>query len=137
MLFKRIAIERPEACTHGWIACAHGWIGDREGVYSESRCGGQACTVSRLFSEGHPALADVERIGWISHLKSRQRGAGGLALQSIIYRFIAEDVDAIGLIALPDDEAFLPRLINYYRRHGFEIIADYDAYPVMLLRPTA
>ena len=129
MLFERISIERPGAYARGWIA-------DREGIFHDSRrgYGGQARTVDRLFAEGLPALAGVDRLGWVTSLKASRRGTGSLALQSLIERFAAEHVDAIGLIALPDDDAFLERLINYYRRHGFEIIADYDAYPVMLLR---
>lgn len=102
MLFERISIERPGAYARGWIA-------DRDGIYEDSRrgYGGQARTVDRLLNEGLPALADVERLGWITTLKATRRGAGALALQTIIERFVNEDVDAIGLIALPDDDAFL------------------------------
>ena len=125
MVFERISIDRPGAYARGWVA-------DREGVHHEARrgFGGQARTTTRLLQE--PAFAHVERVGWVANLKATRRGTGALVLQTLLDRFFDADVDFVGPIALPDDDRYLPRLIDYYRRFGFEIVADADSYPVMV-----
>lgn len=124
MLFERVSVDRPGAYARGWIA-------DPEGVSHEARrgFGGQARTADRILQER--AFARVERIGWVANLKATRRGAGALALQSLLDRFFVAEANLVGLIELPDDDSYLPRLIDYYRRFGFEVVADHDDYPVM------
>lgn len=125
MLFKRISVERPGAYARGWIA-------DPEGVRHDARrgFGGQSKTAERLLQV--PAFAHIERIGWVTSLKATRRGAGAAALRSLLERFDDTRVDITGLIALPDDDIYLSRLIDYYQRFGFRIVADADNYPVMV-----
>ena len=130
MLFERVSIDHPGAHARGFVA-------DPEGVFQEARrgFGGQARTVDRLLQER--AFAHVERVGWVTSLQATRRGAGAPALQSLLDRFSDADVDFVGLIAMPDDDSYLPRLIDYYRRFGFEVVAhanDYG-YPIMVRTP--
>ena len=130
-LFRRLEAEVPGARAQGWIA-------DREGVFHEARrgFGGQARTVDRLIND--PTFRNAERIGWITAVKSRGDGAGALVIRKLLEQLDDAGADVVGLIVLPDDDAYVPRLLSYYRRFEFEPIADgADDYPIMARRGRA
>ena len=111
-------------------------MANRDGVYFDARrgYGGQSRTAERLL-DTRP-FQDVMFIGWVTSLQSSRHGAGALALRRILERFDEAGVKMTGLIVLPDDDVFVPRLMNYYGRFGFEPVQLEEpyggsAYPIM------
>ena len=111
--FERVHIEVPGAHVKGWVA-------DREGVFHEAYrgYGGQAYTAHRVLESRR--FSNVERMAWITTVRSVQRGAGAAALHAMLEKFDRAGVEVVGLIVVPDDDAYLERLVDYYRRFGFE-----------------
>lgn len=134
MKFVRIETFSPDD-----QAVARGWIADRHGVEFDAGrgYGGQSRTARRLLDQ--PSMRNVEHIAWVTSLQSKRRGSGAAALRKILDRFDEAGAEVTGLIVLPDDDAFVPRLVWYYRRFGFgfEPADPHESYaatdfPIML-----
>ena len=126
--FERVSVEIPGAHVKGWVA-------DREGVFHEAHrgFGGQARVADRVLESR--GFRNVERVAWIATVRSVRRGAGAAALWTMLERFDRAGVDIVGLIVVPDDEAYLERLIDYYGRFGFEELSGaFGPDPVMIRR---
>ena len=128
MAFRDPFFQRVEARSLDERAYARGWIANRDGVYDDARrgYGGQSRTAARLFDL--LSFREVDRIGWVSSFQSDRRGSGASALQRLLYRFDEAAVEVTGLIVFPDDDIFVPRLVSYYGRFGFEPIDLEEQY---------
>ena len=135
MIFETLIVERPSANAKGWIA-------DRDGIFQDSRrgFGGQSRTAAVVFDD---AVFDrCALFGWVTSVRSFIPGGSQPVLSALLHQMQDAGVDVVGLLVLPDDEAFIPRLIQYYGRFGFVLLDDFAAdavsreihngYPIMV-----
>ena len=132
-MFRRVDVVHPYAKAVGWIAT-------REGIEDDAQrgFGGQSRTARRVF-DARPF--DRCRIfGWVTYVRSTRPGGSRPVIEALLEKMVDADVDVVGLLVLPDDDAFIPRLMRYYATFGFVPFDDEPygetAYPVMLLRAT-
>lgn len=140
MIFETLVIEHRSAIAKGWIA-------DREGIRHDSNrgFGGQSRTALKVFRDR--LFHRCELFGWVTNVRSFSPGASGPVLSELLRQMEEASVDAVGLLVLPDDEAFIPRLITHYGRFGFVPLDDvatdavsgeiHTGYPVMILPLTS
>ena len=117
MIFERLAIEQPNAVARGWVA-------DRDGIYDDARrgFGGQSRTAERVFEAR--AFDRCRIFGWVTGVRSFTAGASRPAINALLAAMERAGACAIGLLVLPDDDAFVDRLTRHYARSDFELFDE-------------
>ena len=127
MTFERMEVVHPAARVAGWLA-------DRDGIHEDSRrgFGGQSRTALALFDED--AFARCRLFGWISSVRAKGGGASRAAIEELIEAMARRGADVVGLMVVPDDDAYVERLASYYERLGFRTVGSARGwYPVMVM----